>query len=250
MVHGAPGCGKTTLGASIPNSIIIDAENGSNEIDCARVVVSTWEEVVPAIREAAQDKACETIVLDTIDRIASYAKSVLTRQTGGSLNEGNLSFGKGKDKLEYMLLDLRDTLRATGKSVLYLAHSQIIGVPSNTAEERSVWGPSLPNGLERIFIEDVSVLAYGCQVYAKDGSSQRVLYTSTPHAAVKTRLGSKPVLPMDWTALVGRKVEQALIDKALALMEPSRLEDGRRWLSTLNENEIKTWIAKKEVTNA
>jgi len=42
VIHGVEGIGKTTLAAQWPNPLILDTEDGSKRIDCARVVIHDW----------------------------------------------------------------------------------------------------------------------------------------------------------------------------------------------------------------
>lgn len=66
VIYGTEGIGKTTLASQFPNPLIIDTEDGSKHIDCARYVVSEWKNLTLAMAELAVDaQGFQTIVIDS-----------------------------------------------------------------------------------------------------------------------------------------------------------------------------------------
>ena len=126
VLYGESGVGKTTLAASLPKPLIIDAERSSTHLDTPRVFVDGWQNLLATIGEC---RACEfeTIVLDTVDwaelKCAEYVCALYKK---GGIEE--FGYGKGYQYLaeEFLkLLKAADEVIRAGKNVVFLAHSQL-----------------------------------------------------------------------------------------------------------------------------
>ena len=82
ICYGRPKVGKTTFAASWPDSIIIDLENGTNDIECTRVKPRTLKELKEALT-MPELKDYQTIVIDSLDVLYS----LLERNTISVLNK-------------------------------------------------------------------------------------------------------------------------------------------------------------------
>lgn len=74
LLYGVEGVGKTTLSASLPDPLILDTEDGSHQLDVARVRVRSLDSLLATVDEiVAQKKAgafeFKTVILDTADRV-------------------------------------------------------------------------------------------------------------------------------------------------------------------------------------
>jgi len=68
VVFGPEGSGKSTIGAAMPEPLLIDTEDGTGYIDCSRATVTTWADFSAATIELGRDQhGHKTIVFDTID---------------------------------------------------------------------------------------------------------------------------------------------------------------------------------------
>ena len=45
FIYSPPKCGKTTLGAMLPNSLLIDLENGSDFVDAVKIKINNTKEI-------------------------------------------------------------------------------------------------------------------------------------------------------------------------------------------------------------
>jgi len=119
-IYGNGGVGKSTLAASAPSPVFIDAEEGTKAfgargIDVAVANVKTWADVQEAwglIRESDY----ETIV---IDPIGVFLNLLIEQEKKG----GNMSIQKWgfvKDKMRKFIWTAKDS----GKHVIFVAHEK------------------------------------------------------------------------------------------------------------------------------
>ena len=69
-IYGPNGGGKTTLAGGFPGAVFFDAEDGTSHLDVHRVRVNNYDTLCKALEELRKcEFPCETIVIDTIDRV-------------------------------------------------------------------------------------------------------------------------------------------------------------------------------------
>lgn len=69
MIYGPEGVGKSTFGSQFPSPIFLGSENGTDQLDVARLPPpKDWGEVLSMVNELATEKhPYETLVIDTLD---------------------------------------------------------------------------------------------------------------------------------------------------------------------------------------
>ena len=138
VIYGVEGVGKTSLAASIPKAIMIDADDGSGMFEAvdryqfrdgsAGHVPATFAEITKAIDLiAAGGHGYETLVIDSLDRVeALMVRHVCDRDKQSSIEA--YGYGKGwqvlLDETRGLLAKL-DAVRSAGISVVLLAHAQV-----------------------------------------------------------------------------------------------------------------------------
>jgi hypothetical protein len=128
VIYGPESVGKSTLAAATPNPLFIDTEDGTSQLDVARVQATTFSDIEQAIKEIAKDsQGFKTIVLDTLDWAEkNMIEDILRKGKKDSIED--FGYGKGyvyvTEAVAKFLASL-DTLIERGISVVLLAHSQV-----------------------------------------------------------------------------------------------------------------------------
>ncbi|MCL1804247.1 MAG: ATP-binding protein [Eubacteriaceae bacterium] len=128
LITGLEGVGKTTLAASFPAAIIIDADNGAKNFDFERLPApKTWEEMSAQIGWAASQPQYKTIVIDTADAAERLCIASILKLKGW---DGIESPGYGKG-YTYMyesyarMLNYLELVANTGKNAVLTCHVEV-----------------------------------------------------------------------------------------------------------------------------
>jgi hypothetical protein len=129
-LYGVEGIGKSTFGSHAPEPIFLGAEEGTSQLDVARLPQpESWTDVLDGIRVLTTDEhPYKTLVVDTLD----WAEPLLWDHICKANGQKNIeAFGYGKG-YEVALVEWRSFLAAlermrAAKSmhVIFLAHAQI-----------------------------------------------------------------------------------------------------------------------------
>ncbi len=142
VIYGVEGIGKSTLAAAFPAPLVLDTEDGSRHLDCARVAIPDWQTLQLAVAELAVDRqGFETIVVDSIDWAERLLVEKVCRAAGKTSVE-DFGFGKGWVIVAEHLakfLDGLDGLVAAGLNVVLVGHSTV----------KRVSPPELQDGYDR-----------------------------------------------------------------------------------------------------
>ena len=131
IVYGVEGIGKTTFASKWPNPLFIDVENGSWQMDVARVVPKTYAEFKAVLHELRNDmRGYQTLVIDSADWLETMLiKHICAEANITSIEKYETGYGKGWNKLAEdwaSLLDYLDRLRLDkGVNILFIGHSKI-----------------------------------------------------------------------------------------------------------------------------
>ncbi len=202
-LYAPEGFGKSTFAAKAPGALVMDTENGTLRIDCRRVNVAGWEEAVNIVKAVIEDPGvCETLVIDTVDRLETYACDYLCAKHRKSSIE-DWSYGKGYVALMELFqgfYKLLDTAVANGTNIILVAHARPrkFELPDQEgAFDR--WELKLNRQTAPLLKEWVDVLLFGnYQTYVvttdtnkkKAQGNKRVLYCShMPTFDAKNRFG-------------------------------------------------------------
>lgn len=128
VLYGTEGIGKSTLAAQWPNPVVLDTEDGTGRIDCARVVCPDWMTLHTALVELGGNaQGFQTVVVDSVDWAERLLLESMLRKDGKTSVE-DYGFGKGFTKLCEQfgkLLALLDGLIAKGVHVVMVGHSTV-----------------------------------------------------------------------------------------------------------------------------
>ena len=127
VIHGVEGIGKTTLASQFPNPVILDTEEGSKRIDCARVRIKDWLALMSAMLDLAGDpQGFKTVVIDSIDWAEQLLRLHLEKKLGKPVDE--LPYGRGFGVLSeafQQLINAADQLIDKGLHVVFVGHSEV-----------------------------------------------------------------------------------------------------------------------------
>ena len=129
IVHGPPGVGKTTLLASLPDPVLIDAEGGLGMIDIPSFPpATTFSDVVEAFGAAVDAGEFKTIILDSLDHIEPLVWAETAKRNGwGSIEDAG--YGKGYTEADKVWAELMGFINSATRDadmiVAMTAHSQV-----------------------------------------------------------------------------------------------------------------------------
>lgn len=211
VVYGQEGVGKSTFAAQIPGALIIDTEDGTGQIDAARVIAPDWRSVEHALKELVADaQGFSAIIIDTADWLEKALIEHVLRQ-GGKKSIEDFGFGKGYTILaEHFVrfLALIDQLVAKGVHVVFVAHSKVVRVsPPDQTDGFDRYELKLTKQVAPLLKEWADLVLFAAfRVQVVEGSDgrlkaqggkERVLYAT--HSAAwdaKNRFGLPDELPM------------------------------------------------------
>lgn len=123
-IYGDPSMGKSTLGMTAKNALIIDADKGAYRVGHLRrapvQLAETWEQV--ACLTESDLEPFETIVIDTIGRLLDLVKFNVGKTQGNSKRDGSLmlhAHGIANNTFQTFV----NRMIGYGKNVVFMAHA-------------------------------------------------------------------------------------------------------------------------------
>lgn len=123
-IYGDPSMGKSTLGMTAKNALVIDADKGAYRVGQLRrapvQLAETWEQVV-CLTESDLEPF-ETIVIDTIGRLLEIVKVNVGKAKGNTKRDGSLmlhAHGIANNTFQTFV----NRMISCGKNVVFLAHA-------------------------------------------------------------------------------------------------------------------------------
>lgn len=128
-IYGTSGIGKTTFAASSPKPLFLATEEGTNELDVARLQVNSWGDMKGALSELLEvDTDFESVCIDSLDHLESLIFKEVAKDHGKTAIE-DIGYAKGYIyALEYwkefltLLKDVRDTKK---KHIIMISHAHV-----------------------------------------------------------------------------------------------------------------------------
>ena len=215
-LYGTEGIGKTTLAAQWPNPVILDTEDGTRQIDCARVRCPDWITLHGALVELGGDpQGFDTVVVDSVDWAERLIiEAMLKRDDKKSIED--YGFGKGFVKLAEQfgkLLSLLDGMIDRGVHVVLVGHSVV----------KRQTPPDMDEGFDRfelklskqvgplvkewsdllLFANYRTTLVEGTDGRTRaKGGKERVIHAERCAAwDAKNRFGLPASMPMEWESI-------------------------------------------------
>jgi hypothetical protein len=216
VIYGVEGIGKSTLAAQCPKAIVLDTEDGTHHLDCARVVCHDWLTLTDAMNELIRDaQGFASVVIDSADWAERILVDHLLKKTGKRSIE-DFGFGKGFTMLaeEFgRLLGLCDSLVSRGINVIWVAHSKVVRTsPPDQDEGYDRWELKLTKQCAPLLREWCDLLLFANYrlklVEGADGRTrakggkERVLFAERSAAwDAKNRFDLPPEMPMAFASI-------------------------------------------------
>ena len=264
LLHGQEGVGKTTWAAGCPGAVFLTAEDGGGDLDYARAVLPSWQELRTAVRDLIGDpQGVQTVVIDTIDSYERLLWQHICQDEGkDTIEEVGGGYGKGYTKAAEMMAALQrdlDILRSKHRiNVILLAHSHVrpfndpLGAPFDRYEVRmhkgsaDLWKGWADAILFACF--DVTVMKQGKKGRVVEAGAmekgkalegvKRVIYTSKEAAYdAKNRHNLPEEIPLSWDAFARAMKwdERAVAIKAAKTHHPSWEADRTAFCAYLGD---------------
>lgn len=125
LVYGQPGIGKSTVASSMPDSVLIDCDNGVHRISPEHRIpflpVKSYDEVLELLA-SPEIQPFKTIIFDTAGKLLDFiAQYIIKREPKMGRKDGALTLqGYGVRKYEFINLLKRITIMQ--KHVIFVAH--------------------------------------------------------------------------------------------------------------------------------
>jgi hypothetical protein len=216
VLYGTEGIGKSTLAAQWPNPLVLDTEDGTGRIDCARVVCQDWMALHTALVELGGNaQGFQSVIVDSVDWAERLMLEAMLRKDGKASVE-DYGFGKGFTKLAEQfgkLLALLDGLIAKGVHVVLVGHSTVKRTtPPDMDEGWDRYELKLSKQVSPLVKEWADVLLFANyrtrlvegsdgRTRAKGGKERSLYAERTAAWDAKNRYGLWPELPMSIQSL-------------------------------------------------
>lgn len=213
IIYGPEGVGKSTLASGLPSPVLLDTEQGSSQIDVARLDCRSYEDVLNAIESLrTEPHNFKTVIIDSIDWCERFLQNSFLKEENRKKNVHHksiedLGYGKGYKMIEPVAMELLlrlNTLMSAGMNVVLVGHSRRVKfeVPE-TAGSYDKYELNLSKYVAPLVKEWADAMLF-CNfvVTVQDGKghggNQRMVYTS-PSAPweAKNRHGMPAVMAMD-----------------------------------------------------
>lgn len=223
-LYGVEGIGKTTFASEAPDTVFIDVEQGSNEIDTARFIFDevtgrtiplSLAEVLGALyRLRTEPHPYKTIALDTLDALEALVWAQVCREASCKSIE---DFGYGKGYVIALnpwrqIIDEIVALREKGYNVITLGHAVIKPFKNPEGEDFDRYIPKLHEKAGALIKERANAVLFTNWRNAtrKDAQTKRIrgvtdaarmIYTRRTAAYdAKNRYSLPDEMPLSWAS--------------------------------------------------
>lgn len=220
VLHGPPGIGKSTTGATAPNPIFIPAEDGLVGMEVETFpLCTTWQQVMDCVITLYQEEhQYQTVVVDSLSALELLIQSQVAKDHQKTSID-DIPYGRGHGyALAYWqqfmdgvaaLRDQKDMLP------LLIAHSEVSRFDAPDVDSYERYGLSLHKRVAGLIYERADIIGFAnwkTHVLKEDvgfqkkvsrgvGSGERLLHLiERPAYIAKNRFGLPATIPLAWSA--------------------------------------------------
>jgi hypothetical protein len=184
FLYGEPGVGKTTLVGDAPKPLILacppDEVISIRDSQAQVLTIENWEDALSAVSVAVEGRGkiepFDTVILDTLTHLRSYATEAALEAARGKLSQAVWTDSNRK------LTGLVNELLKCPKPVVIIGHHRY--EKNEDGSIRRVL-PDFGEGFLRVFLARMNAAFY----YRISGSKRELLLTAAPGIDVKNRYG-------------------------------------------------------------
>ena len=200
LIHGVPGIGKSTFGASLDWPIFIQCEDGLDGVEAQAFALATsFDDVLAQLKtifEEGRDHY-KTIVIDTVDALERLIWAKVARDHKcDSIEE--LGYGKGYIfALNHWqtLLTTLNFMRQNGFAICLLCHTSVKRFQSPTTEAYDRYELSLHKGSGALLVEWADIVGFANWVVitrAEDAGFNKKVVKGIGTGTRKLHLSERP----------------------------------------------------------
>lgn len=149
LFYGVPGIGKTT--SAVTESLLLDLERGSGDIDCARIdaapkSLDEFKEILKALIADGFDEP--TLTIDTIDVVESFIKAEVAKKENVACIDA-IEYGKGPGMMvpywESLIAGFETLAKKHGKNLVLIGHCAVTKMSPPGSETFQRYEPDMLN---------------------------------------------------------------------------------------------------------
>lgn len=218
VIYGTHGIGKTTWAACWDNPLIIQTEEGSDEIGVDRLPVAQhFAEVYSAFEAlAAGGHDYKTVVLDSADWLELLVQKYVCQQ-GNKNAITDFDFGKGygaSASIFREIIEMMTKCNHAGMHIVVVAHCDVYSHANPEGASYDRYRPKMHTRVSELLQEWASEVLFATyKVYVRTeeegfnrergigvGTGERIIYTQErPGYMAKNRLNLPAELPLDFS---------------------------------------------------
>jgi len=126
LIYGDPGAGKTSLGFTGLNPILLDFDKGSHRATNRKdiIQVDTWEDAAAILDAEEELEPYDTIIVDTVGRMLDYLTEDIIANSGkAARKDGNLTIN-GYGTLKFRFQAFIKRVAMLNKDLILIAHDK------------------------------------------------------------------------------------------------------------------------------
>jgi len=126
LIYGDPGAGKTSLGFTSCNPILLDFDKGSHRATNRKdiIQIDEWADAAAILDAEEELKDYDTIAIDTVGRMLDYlTEDIIANSPKAARRDGNLTIN-GYGTLKFRFQAYLKRIAMLGKDVILIAHDK------------------------------------------------------------------------------------------------------------------------------
>lgn len=188
LVIGPPKWGKTTLGCSAPDSVLLATEEGHMFHETHKVIIDSWGDkkgvgidddgnthlsMVESVEAIVASDRFQFVILDTADMAAKMCLDFHYKKFGVSHASEAGDYGKGWDLcLTQPFRQQIGQLLKSGRGVMFITHTSLVTKKVGNVEQ-SRWETTLPSQVQKFLHTQADVILHGSFGRLRPGMTER-----------------------------------------------------------------------------